>query len=294
MGRQQLKISIVTPCLNQQTFLQRTIESVVGQCYPNLEYIIVDGGSTDGTCEIIEKHKQHLSCWISEPDDGQYHALNKGFAKSSGQIMAWLNADDIYMPYTLRVVSQIFSSFPNVDWITSLLPAIVNHEDAIISIKPRRGFTRSLFMQGLLMTTGKTGEHGFIQQESTFWRRSLWAKAGGRLDTRYGLAADFALWGKFFRFSNLYGVNAVLSGFRLHGDQRSVQHQQPYRAEALQALAEGGGSTPRGLRAFIYRCGLPGHWPLRVMPRMGFVSIAPLIWYDSFEGKWRLDQRVVR
>jgi len=107
------KISIVTPSYNQAEFLERTILSVLNQNYPNLEYIIIDGGSTDGSVEIIKKYEKYLAYWVSEPDRGQSHALNEGFYKTSGDIYGWLNADDLFLPDAFIKVISEFKLFPN-------------------------------------------------------------------------------------------------------------------------------------------------------------------------------------
>src|ERR1700674_5632659 len=99
-----MSISIVTPSFNQARFVEETIHSVLDQEYPNLEYIIIDGGSTDGSVEIIEKYRPRIHCFVSEADSGHAHALNKGFAQTNGEIMAWINSDDKYLPWTLRTV----------------------------------------------------------------------------------------------------------------------------------------------------------------------------------------------
>src|ERR1035437_8512433 len=117
------RISLVTPSFNQAPFLEATIRSVLDQDYAALEYVIVDGGSTDGSVEIIRKYQGRLAYWCSEPDQGQYDAINKGFARSTGHIMAWINADDMFFPWTFQLVADVFSMFPDVSWITSLLPA---------------------------------------------------------------------------------------------------------------------------------------------------------------------------
>jgi len=109
------KISIVTPSYNQAEFLERTILSVLNQNYPNLEYIIIDGGSTDGSVEIIKKYEKYLSYWVSEKDRGQAHALNKGFEKATGDLVGWQNSDDIYLPGAFRKVAEVYRNNPNYD-----------------------------------------------------------------------------------------------------------------------------------------------------------------------------------
>src|SRR5215212_7784658 len=114
------RISIVTPSFNQGRFLRETMQSVLGQGYPNLEYVVIDGGSTDESVDIIRGHEQQLAAWVSEKDAGQYDAINKGFARTSGEVMAWLNSDDKYTPWALPVVGEIFAQLPEVKWLTTL------------------------------------------------------------------------------------------------------------------------------------------------------------------------------
>ena len=114
------KIAIVTPSYNQAQFLERTILSVLNQNYPNLEYIIIDGGSTDGSVEIIKKYERYLSYWVSEKENVQADAINKGFQKSTGQILAWLNSDDLYLPNTLVKIMNIFLRNKEITFLYSL------------------------------------------------------------------------------------------------------------------------------------------------------------------------------
>src|SRR6266550_5897057 len=111
------KISIVTPSFNQGQFIEETIRSVLDQNYPNLEYLVIDGGSTDQTIDIIHKYETHLSYWESEQDRGQVHAINKGLARATGDIFAFINSDDIYFPGTFATVARYFADFPKAEWV---------------------------------------------------------------------------------------------------------------------------------------------------------------------------------
>ena len=114
------RISVVTPSFNQGEFLEATLRSVITQGYPELEYVVIDGGSTDDSVSIIERYEADLAYWVSEPDQGHAHALNKGFAKTTGEIMCWINSSDLYYPWTLETVAEIFSQLPQVDWIMGM------------------------------------------------------------------------------------------------------------------------------------------------------------------------------
>lgn len=214
------RISIVTPVFNRADMIEQTIQSVLGQHYPNLEYIIIDGGSTDGTVDIIRRYENRLAYWISEPDNGMYDAIMKGLAHATGDILAWINSDDMYHPNALNIVGQIFSQLHDVEWITGT-PTLYNAEGLCMKVfsTPRWSWQRF-----------KSGDFRWLQQESTFWRRSLWDKVGG-LDMQYELAADFDLWCKMFQYAKLYSVNTILGGFREHGNQLSLTQADKYAAE---------------------------------------------------------------
>lgn len=229
------KISIVTPSFNSKGLIADTINSVLGQNYPNLEYIIIDGGSTDGTPQVIEQYANQLSYWQSQKDDGQYDAINQGFAKSTGEIMCWLNADDMLFPKSLFVVAEVFNQLKQVEWLSSLQPASWDASGHLAEVRSLPGFSRQAFLDGLyLPTTAKKGY--WMQQESTFWRRSLWEKAGPTIPN-YSLAGDFALWCKFYEHAELCGLTYPLSGFRMIEGQRSEDHET-YMNEAQRALDE--------------------------------------------------------
>lgn len=216
------KISIVTPNFNGGKYLEETINSVLNQNYPNLEYIIIDGGSTDNSVEIIKKYADNLAYWISEPDEGLYHAIQKGFDKSTGEIMAWINSDDMYIHKSFSIVSEIFSSFPKVNWLLGM-PSAYDEQGRIIRIDKFKRWSKFDYY---------TKEFQWIQQESVFWRRSLWEKTNS-LNTSYKLAADLELWTRFFRHDKLYVTTALLSGFRTRSkNQLSLEQLDQYILEA--------------------------------------------------------------
>jgi glycosyltransferase involved in cell wall biosynthesis len=224
-----VKISIVTPSFNQAEFLERTILSVINQNYPNLEYIIMDGGSTDGSIEIIKKYEKHLTYWESKKDDGQYDAIQKGFSRSSGEIMAWINSDDVYHPKSLFVVAEIFSKFNQVKWLTGNI-SFIDKDDRVVRAYSTRKWSRyNIF--------GKNS--GWIQQESTFWKRSVWEKAGGSLNLKYLLAADFELWTRFFRSEQLYTTESLLGAFRVRKkNQKTIELLDDYLKEMKRIIDE--------------------------------------------------------
>ncbi|GFO53238.1 hypothetical protein GMSM_02450 [Geomonas sp. Red276] len=223
------KISIVTPSFNQAAFLEECIDSVLSQNYPNLEYIVMDGGSSDGSADIIRKHEKHLAYWQSRPDGGHYLAVNEGFGRSTGEIMAWLNSDDKYHPGSFRLVADAFRFFPETSWITGS-PTGWDASGALLYMASEIPlWSREKYLAGEIGPP-------HIQQESTFWRRSLWDLAGGTLDTELELAADMELWTRFFRHGQLTTLHAPLGGFRNHPDQKTATMLERYNAEAAQVI----------------------------------------------------------
>ncbi|HXB02121.1 MAG TPA: glycosyltransferase family 2 protein [Opitutaceae bacterium] len=226
--------SLVTPSFNQAPFLAATLDSVLGQNYPQLDYVVVDGGSTDGSRDLIVSRSSRLGWWCSEPDSGLYAALNKGFARTTGEIMGWLNSDDLHFPWTLRTVGEIFARFPEIDWLSSLAPSTWSPEGHSLGVTSIEGFSRTAFLDGGYLPGG-THHYGWIPQESTFWRRSLWEKAGSRLDASLRLAGDFELWARFYQHAELTGTPSPLAGFRTHAGQKS-RAMDSYLTEARGVL----------------------------------------------------------
>lgn len=223
------KITVVTPSFNQVDYIEDCIQSVLNQNYPNLEYIIIDGGSCDGTINVIEKYKKHITFFISERDTGQYNAINKGFNHASGKYLTWLNSDDMFKKNTLLNISEILIKYPQIDWITGA--KMFYSSDGEIELVANQipyysTFIRMGFYVGNLF--------GWIQQEGTFWSKDLWMKAGPLRENLF-YASDFCLWKEFAKYSNLFTVNTIFAGNRHHSKQKTEKlfGAESYIQEAL-------------------------------------------------------------
>ena len=205
------KISIVTPSFNQGQFLEETILSVLNQDYPNLEYIIIDGGSTDNSVEIIKKYADRLAYWVSEPDKGQSDAINKGFRKSSGEILAWINSDDVYYSGVLAKMAQYFVDHPEVDFIFGY------HDDIDETGKILRRGTHFPYVAHAF-------RRGFAQicQPTSFWRRSVWDSCGPLDENRhYLMDLDYFL-GVVESDFQVRAVPVRVCAFRYHSHSKAV------------------------------------------------------------------------
>ncbi|MFH2101997.1 MAG: glycosyltransferase family 2 protein [Chloroflexota bacterium] len=235
------KISIITPSFNQGQFIEETIRSVLLQGYPNLEYIIIDGGSTDQTIDIIRKYEPWLAHWVSEPDRGQSHAINKGIEKATGDWIAWLNTDDIYLPDTFsKIATTVSQSAKPVSWIvgTTIFTDLELHE--IDRFKP------SLYTApGRDPNYGPMGWIDFVctkrsgialPQPSSFWLRSAVIQAGG-IDESLRYAMDHELYGRLaYQGFRPVLLEEPLACFRTHCEQKTANFPIAFWEEELKIV----------------------------------------------------------
>jgi glycosyltransferase involved in cell wall biosynthesis len=247
------KISIVTPSFNQGRFIERTIRCILNQGYPNLEYIIIDGGSTDDTIKIIKKYEEWLTYWVSEKDDGMYNAINKGFSKSTGDIMAWSPTGDLYAPNSLHLVGEVFQKLNEVKWLSSIYKIKINEKGYETARYKINGYDRRAFMKGLNSFGMNSYARYMIQQQSTFWRRSLWEKAGAKMDDSMKGAGDFELWTRFFCYEKLYTIDEPIGIFMTHEGQESIENSNRMILEQEKAFKRIGGKHIGAVEGYIRR-----------------------------------------
>jgi glycosyltransferase involved in cell wall biosynthesis len=258
-------ISVVTPALNQARWVEATLRSVLDGSAAPAEYVVLDGGSTDGTAETIARFGERLTAWESRPDGGQYDAIMRGFEQTTGDVMGWLNAGDVFLPWALQLAGDLFARFPQLEWLTTQRPVVLDEEGVAVQSEYVGGFARDSFRAGVNLPGGDWFARAGIQQESTFWRRSLWERAGGRIATELRYAGDFELWLRFFEHAEPYAVDVPLGAHRVH-EQQKTETLAPYVAEARDALAAAG-AAPGGhgaARRFVYHA--LGRRPLRRLP----------------------------
>jgi len=205
-----LRISVVVPSFNQAKFIEQTLDSLLAEGFPHLEVVVVDGASTDATADVLRAFGPRLSSWVSEPDNGQADAINKGFRRSTGEIMAWLNSDDMIVPGTLHRVARFFAENPDVD---------VVYGDRILVDEEGRDI-------GRWVLPGHSGSLlkwvDFVPQETLYWRRRAWQAIGGAVDERLRFAVD---WDILLRFSKaglkFAHIPEFLGIFRIHATQKT-------------------------------------------------------------------------
>lgn len=279
-----MKFSIVTPSYNQNEFLRRSMHSVLEQEIKDLEYIVIDGGSNDGSVETIKEHAAHLAYWTSRPDRGYADALNEGFRRSGGEIMGWLNSDDMLTPWALRVAESVFRALPDVEWITTLYPLVMDEEGMVISARHAEGYNARAFLRGRNVPLLPGFYTSVIQQESTFWRRSLWERAGARLDDGLRMAGDFELWARFFQHAELHAVGVPLGCFRFQKKSFTSNEMNAYLDECRTVLRKHGYRAPSRLEIAARR--MARTLPRRMYGLTGLAYPVPKIRQEGRGSEW--------
>jgi glycosyltransferase involved in cell wall biosynthesis len=214
-------ISLVTCSYQQAKFLDATLQSVITQKYPALEYRVIDGNSTDGSVAILQRHEHELTSWVSEPDDGQTDALIKGFAQSTGEVMGWLCSDDLLLPGALHAVGRYFAAHPNVLAVYGDALWIDEHGN-LLRPKKEIPFNRFIFLY----------DHNYVPQPSMFWRRSLYDAVGG-LNRHFNLAMDGDLWARFAEHGHIAHMAQYLSCMRFYNAQKTRALRPKAQAENI-------------------------------------------------------------
>lgn len=230
MTQEQPLVSIITPSFNQARYIAATIQSVLEQDYPKIEYIIVDGGSTDGTVEILKKYHDRLAWWVSEKDAGQTDALNKGFARATGDILAWLNSDDTYNPGAISAAVAALQANPQAGLIYADAN-FIDDQGRMLGRFPAAQTDYARLRQGYV----------HIPQQSAFFRADLWKRIGP-LDPNFFFAMDYDLWVRLARISEVkYLPGPVWANFRLHSSGKTISADDRCWPEMLKVHYRDGG-----------------------------------------------------
>jgi len=242
-------MSIVTPSYNQKRFLEETILSVISQRYPHLEYIVMDGGSTDGSVEILRKYERDISYWTSGKDNGQSDAIRRGFSRARGEIFAYINSDDTYVPSALRRVGEFFEANPGIDLVYGNMDFVAGDGARLFTAFPVLDLRILLY------------ENRFIPQQAMFWRRTLYERSEG-VDPGFRFAMDFDLTLQFLKAgASIAKMHDILANFRVHGDAKSSTIRDVMEAEIREAISR--------------------HYP-EVLSESGWNRFAKKLWFRGY------------
>jgi glycosyltransferase involved in cell wall biosynthesis len=233
LGKGLPKISIVTPSLNQGKYLEKTILSILEQNYPNLEHIVIDGGSTDGTLDVIKKYEKYLKYWVSQPDTGQANAINKGLKKATGDLLTWLNSDDYYMPGALRKFAEAYSKNPQAGVFVGIGNVVDGAGKILYSLEPKP--VMDLHTLYYWMSGGN-----FLQPSSVF-TKAAW-DVYGPLDETFHVAFDVDLWLRMAkRGVEFMVINELLSIALSHENAKTTAFENLMMVDIAIAVIKHGG-----------------------------------------------------
>lgn len=216
-------VSIITPSFNQAAYLEQTINSVLNQEYPHIEYIVVDGGSTDGSVEVIKKYADKLAWWVSEKDRGQAEAINKGFARATGDIVAWLNSDDYYLAGTVSAVVKVFEEHPEVALVYGNMLAVDGDGKTFNTLTYKQ-----LTLEDLLCFQ-------IIGQPAVFMRRTA-LQAAGELDPVFHFMLDHHLWIRIAQRGQILHVDQTWAAARYHAEAKNIAQAAEFGRDAFRIL----------------------------------------------------------
>lgn len=224
-------VSVITPSFNQSRYLERTICSVLEQDYLDIEYFVMDGGSGDGSLEIIQKYADKLAGWVSEKDKGQTDAINKGFSRAGGEIFAWLNSDDTYNPGAISAAVKFLQKNPQVGLVYADAN-FIDENDRVIGRFPAAQTDYSRLRQGYV----------HIPQQAAFWRADLWKRVAP-LDPSFYFAMDYDLWVRLAQITKVrYIAGQTWANFRLHASGKTISADDRCWPEMLRVHYRDGGS----------------------------------------------------
>lgn len=250
-------VSIITPSFNQARYLEETIRSVLDQDHPQLEYIIVDGGSTDGSLEIIKKYADCLAWWVSEKDQGQTDAINKGFARAKGEVLAWLNSDDTYNPGAVSAALAFLQAHPEAGLVYGDTN-FIDENGKILGAFPAAQTDYKRLRRGYV----------HIPQQAAFFRADIW-KQVAPLDPSFYFAMDYDLWVRIASHAPILYTPQVWANFRLHSQGKTVVADQRCWPEMLRVHYRDGGSWFSILPAkYLIRKMIAPFWRRRLQHKM--------------------------
>lgn len=285
-----MKFTIVTPAYNSERYIRETIESVIKQKGEfSIEYIVLDNQSTDRTCNIVKEYQELLAAGkiainchsiqlhlYSEQDSGMYDGIKNGFARATGEVYAWINSDDIYLPGAFDIVQRTLKEFPEISWLKGIT-SYINENSTIYAVGNCNLYRQDFISAGLYGPVLH-----FIQQDSVFWRAVLWQKSGG-VDAKLTLAGDYFLWKSFSELAPLYSLKAYVSCFRKAPNQKSADIKAYFReiekyspidkhlSSKVRRYFARIETLPRFLRPLCYRLAFGRHKHHLVMLKNGMV-----------------------